>query len=67
MPDLRSRDRARAWTEAAILLASRAGDRVMGAMLPVDGGIVYANAGIRGRPGSLMGVFRVLMARKTGK
>jgi NAD(P)-dependent dehydrogenase (short-subunit alcohol dehydrogenase family) len=33
---------------AAIYLASRAGDYVVGATLPVDGGVVYANAGIKG-------------------
>ena len=33
---------------AAIYLASRAGDYVVGATLAVDGGIVYANPGIRG-------------------
>jgi Enoyl-(Acyl carrier protein) reductase len=33
---------------AAIYLASRAGDYVVGATLTVDGGIVYANPGIRG-------------------
>ena len=33
---------------AAIYLASRAGDYVVGATLPVDGGIVYANPGIEG-------------------
>src|SRR5262245_35843357 len=33
---------------AAIYLASRAGDYVVGATIAVDGGIVYANAGIRG-------------------
>src|SRR6266705_4424062 len=33
---------------AAIYLASRAGDYVVGATLAVDGGIVYANAGIKG-------------------
>ena len=33
---------------AAIFLASLAGDYVVGATLPVDGGIVYANAGIKG-------------------
>jgi NAD(P)-dependent dehydrogenase (short-subunit alcohol dehydrogenase family) len=33
---------------AAIYLASRAGDYVVGATLPVDGGIVYANPGIKG-------------------
>ena len=30
---------------AAIYLASRAGDYVVGATLPVDGGIVYASTG----------------------
>jgi NAD(P)-dependent dehydrogenase (short-subunit alcohol dehydrogenase family) len=33
---------------AAIYLASRAGDYVVGATIAVDGGIAYANAGIRG-------------------
>lgn len=33
---------------AAIYLASRAGDYVVGATIPVDGGIVYANPGIKG-------------------
>jgi len=33
---------------AAIFLASRAGDYVVGATIAVDGGIVYANAGIKG-------------------
>ena len=33
---------------AAIYLASRAGDYVVGITLAVDGGIVYANAGIKG-------------------
>lgn len=33
---------------AAIYLASRAGDYVVGATITVDGGLVYANAGIRG-------------------
>jgi NAD(P)-dependent dehydrogenase (short-subunit alcohol dehydrogenase family) len=33
---------------AAIYLASRAGDYVVGATITVDGGIVYANAGIKG-------------------
>jgi NAD(P)-dependent dehydrogenase (short-subunit alcohol dehydrogenase family) len=33
---------------AAIYLASRAGDYVVGATIAVDGGIVYANAGIKG-------------------
>lgn len=33
---------------AAIYLASRAGDYVVGTTLAVDGGIVYANAGIKG-------------------
>jgi NAD(P)-dependent dehydrogenase (short-subunit alcohol dehydrogenase family) len=33
---------------AAIYLASRAGDYVVGATLAVDGGIVFANAGIKG-------------------
>ncbi|MCA1456921.1 SDR family oxidoreductase [Bradyrhizobium sp. BRP22] len=33
---------------AAIYLASRAGDYVVGATITVDGGIVYANAGIQG-------------------
>jgi NAD(P)-dependent dehydrogenase (short-subunit alcohol dehydrogenase family) len=33
---------------AAIYLASRAGDYVVGATIAVDGGIVYANPGIRG-------------------
>src|SRR6195952_3265949 len=32
----------------AIYLASRAGDYVVGATLAVDGGIVYANAGVKG-------------------
>jgi NAD(P)-dependent dehydrogenase (short-subunit alcohol dehydrogenase family) len=32
----------------AIYLASRAGDYVVGATIAVDGGIVYANAGIKG-------------------
>jgi NAD(P)-dependent dehydrogenase (short-subunit alcohol dehydrogenase family) len=36
---------------AAIYLASRAGDYVVGATIAVDGGIVYANAGIRGAAG----------------
>jgi NAD(P)-dependent dehydrogenase (short-subunit alcohol dehydrogenase family) len=36
---------------AAIYLASRAGDYVVGATIAVDGGIVYANAGIRGAGG----------------
>ncbi len=34
---------------AAIYLASRAGDYVVGATIAVDGGIVYANPGIDGR------------------
>ena len=33
---------------AAIYLASRAGDYVVGATIAVDGGIVYANAGLKG-------------------
>ncbi len=33
---------------AAVYLASRAGDYVVGATIAVDGGIVYANAGIKG-------------------
>ena len=33
---------------AAIYLASRAGDYVVGATIPVDGGIVYANPGFKG-------------------
>ena len=33
---------------AAIYLASRAGDYVVGTTIAVDGGIVYANAGIKG-------------------
>ncbi len=33
---------------AAIYLASRAGDYVVGATLAVDGGMVYANPGVRG-------------------
>jgi NAD(P)-dependent dehydrogenase (short-subunit alcohol dehydrogenase family) len=33
---------------AAIYLASRAGDYVVGATLTVDGGIAYANPGIKG-------------------
>ena len=33
---------------AAIYLASRAGDYVVGATIAVDGGIVYANPGIKG-------------------
>jgi NAD(P)-dependent dehydrogenase (short-subunit alcohol dehydrogenase family) len=33
---------------AAIYLASRAGDYAVGATIAVDGGIVYANAGIKG-------------------
>ena len=33
---------------AAIYLASRAGDYVVGATIAVDGGIVYANPGIEG-------------------
>jgi NAD(P)-dependent dehydrogenase (short-subunit alcohol dehydrogenase family) len=36
---------------AAIYLASRAGDYVVGATIAVDGGIVYAKAGIRGDGG----------------
>ena len=32
----------------AIYLASRAGDYVVGATIAVDGGIVYANPGIKG-------------------
>ena len=35
-------------TGAAIYLASRAGDYVVGATIAVDGGIVYANPGIKG-------------------
>ena len=34
---------------AAIYLASRAGDYVVGATIAVDGGIVYANPGSRSR------------------
>jgi len=34
---------------AAIYLASRAGDYVVGATIAVDGGIVYANPGIKGQ------------------
>jgi NAD(P)-dependent dehydrogenase (short-subunit alcohol dehydrogenase family) len=33
---------------AAIYLASRAGDYVVGATIAVDGGIVYANPGLEG-------------------
>ena len=33
---------------ATLYLASRAGDYVVGATIAVDGGIVYANAGIKG-------------------
>ena len=33
---------------AAIYLASRAGDYVVGATITVDGGIVHANPGIKG-------------------
>ncbi len=33
---------------AAIYLASRAGDYVVGATIAVDGGICYANPGIKG-------------------
>jgi len=33
---------------AAIYLASRAGDYVVGATIAVDGGIVYANPGLDG-------------------
>ena len=36
---------------AAIYLASRAGDYVVGATIAVDGGIVYANPGIKGDGG----------------
>ena len=36
---------------AAIYLASRAGDYVVGATIAVDGGIVYANPGSRERAG----------------
>jgi NAD(P)-dependent dehydrogenase (short-subunit alcohol dehydrogenase family) len=36
---------------AAIYLASRAGDYVVGATIAVDGGIVYANPGIKGDDG----------------
>jgi NAD(P)-dependent dehydrogenase (short-subunit alcohol dehydrogenase family) len=36
---------------AAIFLASRAGDYVVGATIAVDGGIVYANAGLKGDRG----------------
>ena len=36
---------------AAIYLASRAGDYVVGATIAVDGGIAYANAGHQGRRG----------------
>ena len=32
----------------AIYLASRAGDYVVGATIAVDGGIVYANPGLKG-------------------
>jgi NAD(P)-dependent dehydrogenase (short-subunit alcohol dehydrogenase family) len=32
----------------AIYLAARAGDYVVGATIAVDGGIVYANPGIKG-------------------
>ena len=34
---------------AAIFLASRAGDYVVGAMLTVDGGVAYAMPGFEGR------------------
>jgi NAD(P)-dependent dehydrogenase (short-subunit alcohol dehydrogenase family) len=33
---------------AAIYLASRAGDYVVGATITVDGGMVYANPGFQG-------------------
>ena len=36
---------------AAIYLASRAGDYVVGATIAVDGGIVYAKPGIKGDGG----------------
>ena len=38
---------------AAIYLASRAGDYVVGATIAVDGGVVYANAGHQGRRGRM--------------
>ena len=52
---------------AAIYLASRAGDYVVGNTIAVDGGIVYANAGHQGRRVGLAAGLDWLNARHSGE